>query len=141
MALNERISITPLQVPHRDEYSETVGFVIRGPDHSILWLPDIDKWQKWPTRIESVIAEVDVAWLDGTFYNESELPGRNLSEIPHPTIEESMTRFAGLPESERRKIRFMHLNQSNPALRDVKTLQLIRERGFNVAQERERSAL
>ncbi|MGH9420689.1 MAG: MBL fold metallo-hydrolase [Thermoanaerobaculia bacterium] len=67
VALNERISITPLRVPHRDEYSETVGYVIRGPSHSILWLPDIDKWEKWTTPIESVLARVDVAYVDGTF--------------------------------------------------------------------------
>ena len=141
VALNGRISVTPLQVPHRDEYSETVGFVVRGPARSILWLPDIDKWEKWPTRIESVIAGVDVAYVDGTFFSETELPGRNLSEIPHPTIEESMGRFAALPDSERRKVRFMHFNQSNPVLRDESTVRLIEERGFHVARERERNAL
>jgi pyrroloquinoline quinone biosynthesis protein B len=79
--LNERISVTPLRVPHRDEYSETAGFLIRGPSRSILWLPDIDKWEKWPTPLESILARVDVAYLDGTFYDATELPGRDLREI------------------------------------------------------------
>lgn len=141
VALNERIRITPLQVPHRDEYSETVGFVIRGPSQSILWLPDIDKWETWPTPIESVIAGVDVAYVDGTFFSERELPGRNLSEIPHPTIEESMARFAAMPERERRKIRFTHLNQSNPVLRDRSFVRRIEQKGFHVARAGERNAL
>jgi pyrroloquinoline quinone biosynthesis protein B len=128
--LNANITVTPLVVPHRDEYSETVGFIVKGPTRSILWLPDIDKWEKWPTRIEDVIARVDVAYIDGTFFDASELPGRNLSEIPHPTMRESMQRLKPA------KIRFIHLNQSNPALRDPKLA-----RPFIVAREGEREGL
>ena len=113
--LGERIAITPLVVPHRDEYSETVGFVVRGPHAKVLWLPDIDKWEKWSTPLESVLEGVDVAYLDGTFLDASELPGRDLSEIPHPTIGETLERLKGKPV--RRKVRFIHLHQSNPLLR------------------------
>ena len=115
MKLGERIAVTPLVVPHRDEYSETVGFIVRGPRSKILWLPDIDKWEKWATPLESVLGGVDVAYLDGTFFDASELPGRDLSEIPHPTIGETMKRLQGKPV--RAKVRFIHLNQSNPLLR------------------------
>jgi pyrroloquinoline quinone biosynthesis protein B len=128
--LNANITVTPLVVPHRDEYSETVGFIVKGPTRSILWLPDIDKWEKWSTRIEDVIARVDVAYIDGTFFDASELPGRNLSEIPHPTMRESMQRLKPA------KIRFIHLNQSNPALRNPKLA-----RPFAVAREGEREGL
>lgn len=128
--LNSNITVTPLIVPHRDEYSETVGFIVKGPTRSILWLPDIDKWEKWSTRIEDVIARVDVAYIDGTFFDASELPGRNLSEIPHPTMRESMQRLKPA------KIRFIHLNQSNPALRNPKVAQ-----PFIVAREGEREGL
>ena len=131
ISLNERITVTPLLVPHRDEFSETVGFVVRGPARSILWLPDIDKWEKWSMKIEDVVASVDIAYLDATFYSASELPGRNLAEIPHPTVEETMARFAGSPSLA--KIRFIHLNQSNPLLRD--------RAGFPVAREGERERL
>lgn len=129
VALNERITITPLRVPHRDEYSETVGFIVRGPSHSILWLPDIDKWEKWPTPIESVLARVDVAYLDGTFYDASELPGRDLREIPHPLMTETLSRTGGSA-----KVRFIHLNQSNPLLRS-------RRPGVIVAKDGERFGL
>ncbi|HEV8658874.1 MAG TPA: MBL fold metallo-hydrolase [Thermoanaerobaculia bacterium] len=131
LRLSERIVVTPIVVPHRDEYSETVAFIIRGPTRSILWLPDIDRWS---SAIDSVIARVDIAYIDGTFYDATELPGRDLSEIPHPLMVESMKRFA----SERAKIRFIHLNQSNPALRDPAKVE---RAGFRVARERERVGL
>lgn len=130
--LNERISITPLVVPHRDEYSETVGFIVRGPTRSILWLPDIDKWEKWSTPIESIVARVDVAFVDGTFHDAGELPGRDLSEIPHPLMIETMKRLG----TSAPKVRFIHLNQSNPALRDPSIV-----KPFQVAMERERMRL
>ena len=131
IALNERIAVTPLIVPHRDEFSETVGYIVHGPSRSLLWLPDIDKWEKWSLRVEDVVAAVDIAYLDATFHSEAELPGRNLAEIPHPTVEETMARFARLPA--RTKIRLIHLNQSNPLLRDA--------RGYVVAREGERVSL
>src|SRR6266581_6542646 len=54
--LNSRISVTPIRVPHRDEYTETVGFLIKGPRRSVLYLPDIDQWQKWSVRLEKILA-------------------------------------------------------------------------------------
>jgi pyrroloquinoline quinone biosynthesis protein B len=135
VALNERISVTPLLVPHRDEFSETVAFVVRGPSRAILWLPDIDKWENWSAAIESVVAQVDVAYVDATFYSAAELPGRDLREIPHPTVEETMQRFAASPL--RSRIRLVHLNQSNPLLRDASLRRSVEQRGFVVAVEGE----
>lgn len=146
--LNARIKVTPFLVPHRDEYTETVGFRIDGPSRSIVFIPDIDKWEKWDAggaaghRIEDVIADVDVAYLDGTFNADGELPGRSMAEVPHPFIVESMQRFAPLPEHERSKIRFIHLNHTNPALRDGGDEQRrIQQAGFDVAREGERQPL
>lgn len=132
VALNARITVTAIRVPHRDEYSETVAFIIRGPSRSILWLPDIDKWEKWSTPLESVLERVDVAYLDGTFYDASELPGRDLREIPHPLMTETLARLRGSPLLA--KVRFIHLNQSNPLLRE-------RRPGIVVAHDGERAGL
>jgi pyrroloquinoline quinone biosynthesis protein B len=107
LALNERIHVTPIRVPHRDEYSETVGFIVRGPTRTILWLPDIDKWERWSTPLESILQRVDVAYIDGTFYDASELPGRDLREIPHPLMTETMTRL----RFERRSASFISINR------------------------------
>jgi len=139
--LNDRLSVTPLGVPHRQEYSEVVGYRIEGPGRSVLFIPDIDSWEKLDetgTRIEDLIAAVDVAYLDGTFYADGEIPGRDLSGFPHPLIARSMERFAPLPPAEKDKIRFIHLNHTNPALRrDSDARRSIAGRGYRVAEEGE----
>ncbi len=138
VALNARLKVTPITVPHRDEFSETVGFRIDGPARSILYIPDIDKWERWDRRIEDEIARVDVAFLDGTFFDGEELGGRDMSEIPHPFVLESMQRFAALPAAERAKIRFIHLNHTNALLRsDSDANQLLRDAGLSVATQGE----
>lgn len=140
--LNERLSVTPLLVPHRDEYSETVGFRIQGPTKSALFLPDIDKWDRWDTKIENVISDVDVAWLDGTFFADGELPGRDMSKIPHPFIAESINRFGDLTDAERNKVRFLHFNHTNPVLDpNSRAAESVREAGHHLAAEGERFGL
>ena len=114
--LSPRVTVTPLAVPHRDEYSETVGYIVTGPARSILWLPDIDKWERWSIPLEDMLAQVDRAYLDGTFFDGDELPGRDMAEIPHPFIVESLRRLDDAPLALREKVRFIHLNHSNPAL-------------------------
>lgn len=114
--LNERLTVTALTVPHRDEFSETVAFRIEGPRKKVLFLPDIDKWERWERAIEQELAVVDVAYLDATFFDGAELPGRDMREIPHPFVVESLQRFARLNPRERAKIRFIHMNHSNPLL-------------------------
>ena len=140
--LNVRLSITPIMVPHRDEFSETVGFIVTGPNKKALYLPDIDKWSQWDRSIEKIIAGVDVAYLDGTFLSNGELPGRDMSLIPHPFIQESINRFAPLDESERQKVRFIHLNHTNPALqKDSSAQRQIRQAGMAVADQGEKVSL
>ena len=116
VVLNERIKITPMPVPHRDEFSETVGYKIEGPQKSLLFIPDIDKWNLWEKDILKEIGKVEYALLDGSFYQNGEIPGRNMIEIPHPFISESMEIFKGLPTNEKAKIHFIHFNHTNPVL-------------------------
>ncbi len=140
--LGAGITITPLPVPHRDEYSETVGYRIRGPERTALYIPDIDKWERWEVSLEELIREVDVAFLDGTFYSGDELPGRDLSEIPHPLIRETVMRLEDLQEADKSKVRFIHLNHTNPAwIPASEARRFIEGNGFRVAAERERFPL
>ncbi len=142
VALNDRITVTPFLVPHRDEYSEAVGFRVDGPERSVLYIPDIDKWQRWDRSIEDLVADVDVAFLDGTFYADGELPGRDMSGIAHPFIAQSIERFGDRSAADCDKIRFIHLNHTNPALRpDGETRKAIESAGFHVAREREQFGL
>ena len=132
--LNDRLSVTPFIVPHRDEYSETVGYKIDGPNLSLIYIPDIDKWEKWDENILDIVKKNDYALLDGSFFNNAELPHRDMSEIPHPFLIESMTKFESLSTNDKTKIHFIHLNHTNPALIDNsnETIQL-KTNGFQVA--------
>lgn len=136
--LNARLTVTPLQVPHRDEFSETVGFLIELQHRSMLFIPDIDKWNKWTESITEWITKVDVALLDASFYRNGEIPGRNMSEIPHPFVEESMALFSGLSATDKAKVHFIHFNHTNPLLfQESEETKAVKAAGFNVAQQGE----
>ncbi|MEY3946836.1 MAG: hypothetical protein RJB03_1542 [Bacteroidota bacterium] len=114
--ISPTLKVKPMLVPHRDEYSETVGYIIEGPHKKILFIPDIDKWEKWRTDIVSLIKEVDHALIDGTFFSAAEVGNRNIAEIPHPLVQESLALFDSLPTKEKEKIIFIHFNHTNPLL-------------------------
>ncbi|MFQ5768055.1 MAG: MBL fold metallo-hydrolase [Acidobacteriota bacterium] len=142
VSLVDGLTVTPFLVPHRQEYSETVAFRIKGPHRTLAYLPDIDRWEKMDPSIESLLAQVDVAVLDGTFYSGGELPGRNMDEIPHPTMKDTMRRLAGLPLELRRRVRFIHLNHTNPALdTESDAGRWLRQAGFLVARQGEQFGL
>ncbi len=128
------LKVKPILVPHRDEFSETVGYIIEGPHKKVLFIPDIDKWEKWRSDIVSLIKEVDHALIDGTFFSTAEVGNRNIAEIPHPLVQESMQLFASLPAKEKEKIIFIHFNHTNPLLNeDSKEAKLVKSKGFSIA--------
>lgn len=130
------VSVTPFLVPHRDEYTETVGFRIEGPNKSALYLPDIDKWGRWTTDIRELVKSVDYALLDATFFADGELPGRKMEDIKHPFVEESMRLFSELSEEDKARIIFIHFNHSNPLLIDGSDAQeYVIEQGYRFAQQ------
>ena len=133
--LSNNLKVTPFLVPHRDEYSETVGYVITGPSKSALFIPDIDKWEKWETNIIDVIKEVDYAFIDATFFDGDEIKSRDISQIPHPFVIESMELFADLTPEEKAKVYFIHMNHTNPLL-NPKSQQskTVEKAGFNIAR-------
>ncbi|HET7293094.1 MAG TPA: MBL fold metallo-hydrolase [Vicinamibacteria bacterium] len=137
VALTPALRVTPLRVPHRDEFSDTMGYVVRGPSAALLYVPDIDRWETWERRLEDEVAEVDHALLDATFLREDEQPGRSRSEIPHPLVSETMARLANVA----RRVAFVHLNHTNPLLFDPGAVAEIEGRGFRVARDGERLPL
>ena len=133
--LGDNLSIVPFLVPHRDEYSETVGYKIIGPNKTALFIPDIDKWEKWEISIVELVKEVDYAFLDGTFYDAKEINNRDISEIPHPFIIESLELFKNLSVVDKNKVYFIHLNHTNPAIdKSSAPFKNITYKGFNVAE-------
>lgn len=132
--VSPNIKVEPFTVPHRDEYSETVGYKISGPNKSVLFIPDIDKWSKWEKDVVEEIRKVDVAFLDATFYNGEEINTRNIAEIPHPFVIESLELFENLPDKEKGKIHFIHFNHTNALLNeDSFPTSTVKQQGFNIA--------
>ena len=132
------VTITPFVVPHRQEYSEVLGFRIEGPSRSVVFIPDIDSWDEWEgmgVRLIDVVRDTDRAYLDATFYDNNEIPGRDMSTFPHPRITDTMRRLAPLPLEQRARVRFIHLNHTNPAQwPDSPARREIETQGFGVAQ-------
>ncbi len=133
--LSDRLSIEPMLVPHRDEYTETVGFRINYGSNAALFIPDIDKWGKWDKDIIEEVKKVNYAFLDATFYSDTELPNRNMGEIPHPFVPETMALFATQPDSIKRRIVFIHFNHTNPLLKESTAAKTVTKNGFGVARE------
>jgi len=130
------LKVTPMQVPHRREYTETVGYRIDGPNKSSIFIPDIYKWVDWSTDIRDLIRDVDYALLDATFFADGELPDRDMSVIRHPFVAESMALFDELSDEERSRVIFIHMNHTNPLLIDGSPAQAeVESRGFRVAKE------
>ena len=134
--LSTQLYIEPFLVPHRDEFSETVGYRVVSNKKSLVYIPDIDKWSKWDQDIFQVVLHSDFALLDGTFYSSEEIPHRDMSEIPHPFIIETMDLLNDMNIKNRKKIYFIHFNHSNPAINYTSSVSnIIRSKRFNIATE------
>ena len=126
------VKVRAISVKHRDEFSDTVAWRIEGPNKTVLFCPDIDRWEG--ETLEKLIEEVDICYLDATFYDGRELPGRDLSEIPHPPMVVTMEILQESALREPGRFRFIHLNHSNPALFDAKIRNEVEKKGFRVAE-------
>lgn len=142
------LTIQPVHVPHRDELSDMHAFVIRGPNRSLLFLPDHDTWAETLERhnqpsIRSWLEalKVDIALIDGTFWSSDELSGRNQDKVPHPPVSQTIDllgpRQGGDPE-----IYFIHLNHTNPLYDpSSEASALLAQTGWMVAQQGQRFTL
>lgn len=133
--LNSNVKVVPFLVPHRDEYSETVGYKIIGQKKSALFIPDIDKWIKWNRNIVDEVKKVDYAFVDATFFDANEVK-RPISEIPHPFIIETISLFKNEALETKNKVIFIHFNHSNPAIEsNSEARKKIEKLGFRFAAE------
>lgn len=133
--VSDRLSVTPMRVPHREEYTEAVGFRIEGPTRKAVFIPDIDKWERWDTDIRDIVRSVDYALIDATFFADGEIPGRSMEQIPHPFVSETMELLSELSEVEKQRVIFIHMNHTNPLLIDGSPeQQMVRDAGFRFAR-------
>ncbi len=134
---SDKFSISSFLVPHRNEMSETVGYAIKTKQKSVIYIPDIDSWDDWDVDVVNIIKKNDLLFLDGTFYDKSELKIRNIEKIPHPSILESLNVFDSLDIKDKKKIYFTHLNHTNNVLRknSFEYKQLIKQ-NFNILEDK-----
>jgi pyrroloquinoline quinone biosynthesis protein B len=133
--LNNKSKITPILVPHRDEYSETIGYKIEGNSKSALFIPDINKWYVWKKDIIEEVKKVDYAFLDASFFKDGEI-SRPMDKIPHPFTTETTTLFENETKETKAKIFFIHFNHTNPSLLKSHPLKdSIQNLGFNFAKQ------
>lgn len=114
------LNIESVNVPHRAELSDMHAFVVRGPHRSLLYLPDHDDWNSTLTRHQSQTIrewfqrlEVDVALIDGTFWDANELPPERQNNVPHPPVSKTLELLGDRKEGDP-EIYFIHLNHTNP---------------------------
>jgi pyrroloquinoline quinone biosynthesis protein B len=137
--LSPSLRATALHVPHRDEDSDTVAYLFSGPRRKVLWLPDIDKWERWDRKIEELVSRTPlVAFVDGTFFSADEIPGRSIGDIPHPLVSETVARFGGKAPAAPAKVSFVHLNHTNRLFWDTAARRELERKGFAVAREGDR---
>ena len=134
--LAEDLLIYPFLVPHRNEMSETVGYNIKAKNRSVIYLPDIDSWEDWNGNIIDLVRENDYLFIDGTFYSKDEILNRDISDIPHPFIVDTIDKFSNLDKKNRQKIFFTHLNHTNRAIQESHpTTKALISDGYNIAKE------
>lgn len=103
------------------------GFKIFGPNKSLLFIPDIDQWED---RFLDIVASVDYALVDSTFYSDRRGSRR------HPLITESMTFFKDIVLKKKTAIYFIHFNHTNRLLGEDRTVRdSIEAKGFHVADD------
>ena len=136
--LTNDLEVISFLVPHRDEFSETVGFKMVSGDKSLIFIPDIDKWEKWSQKLEDVVKSNDYVLIDGTFFQDGEI-NRPMSEVPHPFVSETMELLKNLSAQDKAKVFFIHFNHTNPLVQnDKKKIKEVILNGFNIARERQK---
>ncbi|RZP03923.1 MAG: MBL fold metallo-hydrolase [Flavobacteriales bacterium] len=142
ISLSPSLQVTPFIVPHRDEYSETVGYLIEGPNKKALFIPDIDKWNQWELDLKTELKKVDYAFLDATFYSAKELGNRDMTQIPHPSVLETMEALKDISIEQRARVIFTHFNHTNPLLnRESEASKNVLALGFKIGRIHERFPL
>lgn len=124
------LTLRLVPVPHRAEFTDTVGISI---NDEALFLPDIDSWEAWP-EAEAELSRHRVCLLDASFSSLSEIPGRDLTNIPHPLVSDTLERFRHLTPG--RRLILTHINHSNPiSVLDSPEAGAVRKAGFEVAED------
>ena len=139
---NKNFKITPIEIPHRDELGDNHALVIEGIQNRLLFMPDHDTWDETLKCVgfETIkdwlkSLEIDVALIDGTFWNDKEIKHRSQEDIKHPPIEETLKRI-GMSEKDDPRIIFIHFNHTNPVFNEeTEEYKKVIEMGWEIGTE------
>lgn len=81
---------------------------------------------------DQVVRSVDIAFLDGCFYSAAELPGRDITQIPHPLITDTAQRLGDVAPKH---VVMLHMNHSNPCYRDGPERRFAVDKGLDIGQQ------
>ena len=136
VSVSTNLTVEAFEVPHRDEFTDTVGYLVSGPSKRLLFIPDIDHWREWERSLQDVLNNVDYAFLDGSFFSPEELPNRDLSKIKHPLVTQTIELLGDFVKTHPVKIYFTHLNHTNLLLdEDGEKRGWVESKGFFVADD------
>ena len=135
--LSPNLSVVPTLVPHREEYTDTFAFIISGTRRKLFYCPDIDSWDDWGYDLRDFINNVEIALLDGTFFDADELPGRDMTEVKHPLIMDTASRL----RDANCDVRFVHLNHTNVLLDLEMANRISKIYGVNIGNKGDRWSL
>ena len=136
------MNVKPILVPHRSEDFETHAFLIEGMRDNLLFLPDHDDWDSTLLKVNHYTPKewfkslnASIVLLDGTFWNKNELKIRSQKNVPHPTVQQTLSLIGKRREGDPRII-FIHLNHTNPLhYRDSEEYLQVEQMGWEVGEE------
>ncbi len=137
LALTPDLKVSPVRVPHRDEWSDTLAFVVQGAERKLFYCPDIDAWTAWDENVADFAAEMDVALVDATFFSADELPARDRAEIPHPLVIDTVARLAHVDC----EVMLIHMNHTNPLHKPGAERAWLEKQGVGVGERGQRWVL
>ena len=133
VVLTDSLAVTPFEVVHRQEFTDTLGFLIHGPERTLMFVPDADVWEGWTVPFEELFERSDVALIDGSFFSYDELGHRPQGDVPHPPVVASIELLGD--QRGDREVWFIHLNNTNPLWDpDSRENEVVRDAGFGVAR-------
>jgi pyrroloquinoline quinone biosynthesis protein B len=119
------IKCTPIEVPHRNEITDTIGFAIESKK-KVVYIPDLDHWTE---ELLDEVRESDVAIIDGTFFSRDEID--RFDEVRHPPIKETI-KLLGSP---RGSVYFTHVNHTNPVNENGEEREFVEGKGFGICKD------
>ncbi len=137
--ISPALAVTPFEVLHRAEYTDTFGYRIHGPQSTLMYVPDADVWDGWDTPFVDLLRASDIALIDGSFWSRDELGHRAQANVPHPPVSQTLERLRGVQDLP--EIRFIHLNHTNPLWDERSALRRELPEGFGIAETGQRLPL